>query len=432
MADGRGTSKDVFYMREPMMPPKFAVIQVGARLHYAAPAILEQAGMLQVLYTDAHSGSPAILPFRVIPQRFMPGGLRRLLSRHVPTTIPAAKVRSWIYPSFQIEQLNRFHPIARKKARFWHQHGIGGHWLANRAILEDYAGANALYVHPCASTDAVREARRRGMFVVVEAISHPLNKLVEAEEYRKFGRPSPEPEVEALDNIEFFKEEAIFADLVVAASPYVRDGLIDVGIDAKRISTVPYGIDSKFFNDTPTPQAGRILYVGNVGYLKGVPYLAEAARRLDTEGFECEIRAVGPHDPELIRRPEFVGPAYVGQVPRAEIKKEFLNADVFVFPSLSDGFGIVLLEAMAAGLPVICTPNCGAVVRDGIEGFVVPVRDAESLADRIRLLVGNRELRKRMGEAARATARRYSLEEYNRNFTKAVMTSLSGKQLNVI
>jgi glycosyltransferase involved in cell wall biosynthesis len=413
-------------MKESMIPPRFAVIQVGARLHYAAPAILEQAGMLQALYTDAHSGSPATYPLRAIPQRFMPGGLRRLLSRHVPSSIPAAKVRSWIYPSYQIERLNRFHPKARKRARFWHQHGIGGHWLANRAILEDFGGADALYVHPCASTDAVREARRRGMFVVVEAVSHPLNKLVEAEEYRKFGLPSPEPDDEVLDNLEFFKEEAILADLVLAASPYVRDGLIDVGIDAKRISTVPYGIDSKFFNDTPTPQPGRVLYVGNVGYLKGVPYLAEAARRLDADAFECEIRAVGPHDPELIRRSEFVGPEYVGQVPRTEVKEEFLNADVFVFPSLSDGFGIVLLEAMAAGLPVICTPNCGAVVRDGIEGFLVPVHDAEAIAERIKLLVANRDLRQRMGEAARVTARKYSLEAYNRDFTKSVMMKLSG------
>jgi glycosyltransferase involved in cell wall biosynthesis len=326
----------------------------------------------------------------------------------------------------QIEGLNRLRPKARKVARFWQKHQIGGHWLASRAIRDNFGGANALYVHPCTSTDAVREAKRRGLFVVIEAVSHPFNKVVEAEEYKRFGLPAPEPECEVLENIEYFKEEALLADLVLAASPYVQRGLIELGIDARRISIVPYGIDSSFFHSSPSPQSGRILFVGNVSYLKGVPYLAEAARRLHAEGIECEIRAIGATSSSLIRRSEFHGPKYVGQVPRSRIREEFLNGDIFVFPTLSDGFGIVLLEAMAAGLPVICTPNCGAVVSDGVEGFVVPTRNAEAIAEHIKLLVSNRDLRKRMGEAARVTARRYALEEYRRNFSEA----LEGKRLH--
>jgi glycosyltransferase involved in cell wall biosynthesis len=218
----------------------------------------------------------------------------------------------------------------------------------------------------------------------------------------------------------FFKEEALLADLVLAASPYVRDGLIELGIDPARIALVPYGLDAGFFDAPPEPEPGRILYVGNIGYLKGVPYLAEAARQLKAAGFDGEIRAVGPHDGRLILRPEFAGPNYLGQVPRSEVKGEFLKADVFVFPTLSDGFGMVLLEALSVGLPVVCTRNCAAVVKDGINGFVVPDRDAAPLAAGIRKIVEDRDLRKRMSEGALGLKPAFGLDAYQKRLVAAM------------
>jgi glycosyltransferase involved in cell wall biosynthesis len=404
------------------MELRFAVIQLGARLHYAVPAVLERAGMLQMLYTDAYADSPAFGPLRMLPSALQPRGVRRLLSRRVPAAISPAKVRSWIRPSFQIEWLNRRKPQRRKESRYWHDRQAGGHWLAQRAIADNFRGANALYVHPCVSTDAVREAKKRGMFVVLEAISHPFLKRVELAEYEKFGVTPPSecrPELNN-DNLAFFKEEALLADLVLAASPYVRDGLIELGLDSARCAVVPYGLDSEFYEKPQTPEPGRVLYVGNIGYLKGVPYLAEAARRLRAEAFPGEIRAVGFHDGGLTHRPEFIGPKYVGQIPRAEVKQEFLNADVFVFPTLSDGFGIVLLEAMAAGLPVICTPNCASVVRNGESGYVVPVRDAGALAIGIREIVTNRSVREAFSKEARRQVANFSLERYGARLLTAL------------
>jgi glycosyltransferase involved in cell wall biosynthesis len=402
------------------MQLRFAVIHLGARLHYAVPAALEKAGTLQVLYTDAHAESAAagfLRPFGTLPGA---SGIRRLLSRRIPASIPRSKIRSWVRPTFQIEWFTRRNPEARKKARVLSERRIGGHWLAQRAIADDFGGANALYVHPCVSTDAVREAKRRGMFVVLEAISHPFNKLVEKAEYERFGLPGPEPEAELRENIEFFKAEAELADLVLAASPYVREGLVELGLDPARIAVVPYGLDSAFFDATPEPVTGRVLYVGNIGYLKGVPHLAEAARRLKTQGFAGEIRAVGPHDGKLIHRPEFMGPNYVGQVPRSEVKHEFLGADLFAFPTLSDGFGVVLLEAMAAGLPVVCTRNCADVVRDGVNGFIIAPGDAEALASGIQRIVSDRGLRKTFSENARRAFAGYSLEAYSRRLIEAI------------
>jgi glycosyltransferase involved in cell wall biosynthesis len=94
------------------------------------------------------------------------------------------------------------------------------------------------------------------------------------------------------------------------------------------------------------------------------------------------------------------------------MRRHYRTADVFVLPTLCEGMALVHLEAMAAGVPVITTPNCGSVVRDGIDGFIVPVRDPDALADRIEQIVSDRALRQRMSEAARERAREYSLSRY--------------------
>jgi glycosyltransferase involved in cell wall biosynthesis len=107
-------------------------------------------------------------------------------------------------------------------------------------------------------------------------------------------------------------------------------------------------------------------------------------------------------------------------VPRSRVIDEFRRADVFVLPTLCDSFALVHLEAMACGVPVITTPNCGSVVRDGVDGFVVPIRDAEAIADTIELLLADRALRERMGQNARARAREFTWERYGERLLGAL------------
>jgi glycosyltransferase involved in cell wall biosynthesis len=402
---------------------KFAVVQIGARLHYAVPAVLAAAGSLEVLYTDACANSLNGSFIKHWPRALQSRALRRLTARTLPAIIPESRVRSSLWASLQIQLFDRLFPRRNKSARLAHRLCIGGHWLARQAVRDNCCGANALYVHPCASTDAVKAAKKRDIFVVIEAISHPFNKLVEQEEYRRFGMPLSHDPTEDQDNLAFFKEEIMLADRILAASAYVKSGLVELGIPADRIALVPYGLDAEFFDKTSAPVPGRVLYVGNIGYLKGVPYLAAAASRLREQGLKCELRAVGPFDPALVQRPEFQGLNYVGQVPRNEIKLEFLTADLFVFPTLSDGFGIVLLEALAAGLPVVCTPNCAGVVQSGHNGFVVPTRDPAALAARIREVVEDRPLREHLGRNARQSASEFTLEKYRTRLIAALQKS---------
>ena len=400
---------------------QFAMVHVGARLHYAVPEVLAAAGMLKVMFTDAHAGLPLVRLTKLVPPTLRSPALRRLQARHIPKAISPEHVRPWVYPTFQNEWFNRKYPDSSKLASFAFEKNIGGHWLAKKAIAENFGGANAFYALPCICTEAVREAKRRGLFVVYEAISHPFNMRTQKEEYQRLELPLTEGMDCIEENIKYFAEEAALADVVLAASEYVKRGLVELGIAPERIAVVPYGLDADFIGEEPKPVPGRLLYVGTIDAHKGMAYYAEAARALQAEGFKAEFRTIGPFSsPDVPSDPAFRGLDYVGQVPRAEVKREFARADVFVFPTLTDGFGMVLLEALFAGLPIISTPNCGDVVRDGFNGLVVPSHNAEALASAVREIVLNRALRDRMSENAFTLKKDFTLETYQDRLVLAI------------
>jgi glycosyltransferase involved in cell wall biosynthesis len=375
--------------------------------------------MLKAFVTDANA---ALEPGGVLARTtglIAPRALARLQARRIPADIPADSIHAYLAPTLQIAAADRLGPRIAKSARTLHRLGIGGNVLARRTIAADFFGADTIYVHPCVTTDAVFEARRRGLRIVLEAISHPFNKRVELAECARYGVRPDQSEAQVEDNIAFFREEAMVADVVLAASPYVSDGLVELGLPAERVAIVRYGLDQNFFADLEvSPVPGRVLYVGAVNYLKGVPTLATASRLLSADGIDVEV--AGPVSAEAAGRAEFSGPRYLGQVPRSQIRRHFAMADVFAFPSLSDGFGLVLLEAMAAGLPVVSTRNCADLVRDGENGFLVPDRDPEALAEAIRTIVRDRDLRGRFSCAARETAARHTLHTYAGALARAV------------
>ena len=110
----------------------------------------------------------------------------------------------------------------------------------------------------------------------------------------------------------------------------------------------------------------------------------------------------------------FKGPKYLGHIPRNEIIKEYLSADVFVLPTIADGFGLVHLEAMACGVPAVTTENCGSVVDHNIDGLIIPIRDPIAIADAILKIVENRDLRDKMSRAAKIKASKYTWSQYKK------------------
>ncbi|HEX2887130.1 glycosyltransferase family 4 protein [Vineibacter terrae] len=217
--------------------------------------------------------------------------------------------------------------------------------------------------------------------------------------------------------IERQTREAVLADRVIVPSDYVRDTMIENGRDPASIDLLPYPIDTKRFNPATTPRpehALRALFVGQIGMRKGVKYILEAAKLLARH--DIQIGLVGG----LVDGSDWLKP-YLGRyrhmanVPYAEMPAIFRDADIFVFPSLHEGSAMAVNEALASGLPVIVTPNAGSIARDGVEGFVVPIRDAAALADRMARLADDATLRQRMAAAARARAEAHDAAAYGRS-----------------
>ena len=406
---------------------RFAVIHVGSRNHYIVPVVLAQAGVLKALYTDfANVGFLKLISGLILglPSFFVPKAVRRLLSRNIPKEVPEDLVR--VFPGVSIRNFlsQKLFPHKLKSASFYYENEIGGHRLARLLINKNFEDCDSLYVHPCVSTNAIIEASRRNMFIVYEAISHPQCQNIDVEEHLKFNMNPPVSEIDREFNLSLFLKETRHAHQILAASRYLASGLQAIGLPKEKIFILPYGLPKNFFESPPSPIPGRVLFVGNVNLLKGIPYLAEAARILKSKNSSIEVRVVGPLQLDINTNPTFFGPNYIGQVPRGEVKREFLQADLFVFPTLSDGFGMVLIEALHADLPIIATSNCADVVEDGINGFIVPARDAEMLAHKILKIVENRGLRDLMSIESRKLATKFTQDIYRENLLK-IITSKS-------
>jgi glycosyltransferase involved in cell wall biosynthesis len=188
----------------------------------------------------------------------------------------------------------------------------------------------------------------------------------------------------------------------------------DVGVDSSKLIVTPLGVDLDMFYPRPRADDGlfRVLFVGQITQRKGISYLLEAATRAALP--DAELLLVGT--PVGGGRPweEYPRVRHLPHCRRAHLPSVYASADVYVLPSLVEGFPLTALEAMASGLPVVVSENTfgSDVVTDGDDGFIVPIRDADAIADRLKFLHASPEDRKRVGLAARRRATDFSWASY--------------------
>lgn len=212
------------------------------------------------------------------------------------------------------------------------------------------------------------------------------------------------------------------ATLVWVASSFARDTLEAAGVRAP-VRVVPYGFPVDEFPAKKQPPSGpfTVLSVGSHDLRKGTPYLLEAWRRARLR--DARLRLVGPMrlGDALLRR--YAGSfEHAGRLPRARLGAEYRAADLLVFPTLGDGFGLVIQEAMCSGTPVVATCCSGApeCIRDGEEGWLVPARDPDAVAERLRAAAADRDATFRTGQAARARAERWTWREAGEALARAL------------
>ena len=391
-------------------------------MHYAVPRILHEAGMLERLCTDICSakGWPSLL--HALPQRWLPKAAQRLAAR-VPEGIPSSRIVA--FNSFGY-QYARSLSKCRSSAETTNIALVFSRKFCELVLKCGFRETQGVYTFNSAGLEILQRARREGLRAVVEQTIAP--KRLEGELLSQERERFPKWESAQAENefaTQYAEREAAewqAADLVLCGSGFVRDGIARCGGPVEKCVVVPYGVDvSKQKAESRKQKTGgplRVLTVGAVGLRKGAPYVLEAAKQL--KGV-AEFRWVGGSNlnPAAIRELDHAIDL-TGPVPRSEVNQHFQWADVFLLPSICEGSATVTYEALAHGLPVVCTPNAGSVVRDPIEGFLVAMRDAKAIAAAIGRLAGSPDLRARMGQNARLRATEFTVEAYGQRLLSAL------------
>lgn len=389
------------------------VAQLGARMHYAVPRLLADSGQLHRLYTDTVGSSRWLQMLSSLPTALQPGALRRLLGR-IPGGIPPERITAFSLFGLQYFQRRKAarNPAERAAAHVW-----GGKTFCRLIIEHGLGDADTVFTYNCAGLELLEHARRRGLRTIVEQTICP--RIMEVELLREEADAFPawaETAATMADAQGFIDREFgewRVADLILCGSDFVRDGIAKCGGPVERSWVVPYGIDVAKFSMPPRRSHDgplRVLTVGSVGLRKGSPYVLAAARRMRGR---AQFRMVGnARLPEPVRRELADAVELLGVVPRTEILQHFAWADVFLLPSICEGSATAVYEAMAAGLPVVCTPNTGSVVRHGLDGYIVPIRDIDAVVAALEHLADDPELRATLAANARRRSAAFDLAGY--------------------
>lgn len=400
---------------------KYLVFQTGARRGYSVPAALARAGLLERFYTDI-AGNVGVGRLSSA-LTWVPGIAReagRLANRCVPAdVIPftktfagpwlRARLAHQILPLDPVSQFQRELAAAEQRGLRMYASGVGN--------------ATHLYSMLSEAGALMRLARRDGLKVVAEVYILISTERYLEEERRRFPQWEPErPNLSAL-RARMDQEQYLFNDVddyLCPSAAVAEDLVANWGVDASRCHLVPYGMNPAWLDQEPCPERGRILFVGTAELRKGIHYLAAAAAHLRTAGRGYQFRVAGHVSDSVRKQRACASLTFLDRVPRHLISREYRHADLFVLPSLAEGSAEVTYEALGAGVPLVVTHATGSVVRDGVEGLIVPERDPVALANAIESIIEDRERRDAMAAAARRRAQEFTWPQYGERLVQTL------------
>jgi starch synthase len=225
-------------------------------------------------------------------------------------------------------------------------------------------------------------------------------------------------------------EELELAEVVVVASTFTKSTLCAAPRCTAPVHVIPYGAPHSACSSAHArprdPHRLRVLFAGSLTQRKGLSYLLEAATTL---GPRIQLTLLGSKPGVACAALDEATRAHrwIPSLPHAQVLQEMAQHDVLVFPSLFEGFGLVILEAMSQGTPVIATAHTAApdLIEDGIDGFLVPIRDSAAIAARLERLLREPELLLAMSDAARKKAAAHSWLTYRRRLAALVHEALT-------
>ncbi len=388
-------------------PIRWIVSQIGARQHYGVPRGFHYKGHLRLFYTDAWCrwGSRQL---KRGPERF------RTFAGRFHSDLPSDKVVSFTTDALgaKVTQGAR----STTEDAYLHHLSIGADFArnVNRHLMRQNLdpAVDCFFGFDTGCLETLQLLRERNLRTVVDQIdpARVEEELVfrEAEKWPGWQKlPGRIPDA----YFDRLATEWKAADLVLVNSEWSKNALIAQGVAAEKLLIIPVAFEAEATAVAPRDFHRRpltVLWLGTVNLRKGIQYLVEAAHALKGENIRFVIAGpIAISEAAVASAPSSV--SFIGKVTRDQTAEWYRSADLFVLPTISDGFAITQIEAMAQGLPVVATPNCGAVVTHGIDGLIVPAADSVALAQAIAQLDAERDLLAEMSYFARLKSKTFHL-----------------------
>lgn len=351
--------------------------QLGAREHYAVPRALQLSGSLAEVITDLWI-RPGALPH--VWRRRLNGRFHRELESARVTAPNVAAL------TFELKSYAR-------RENGWRLIRDRNDWFQRRALdqlRKSGNGVDTVFAYSYAAEQIFKFARARGWRTVLGQIDPgPAEERVVNALHANSAPTQSKWKPAPADYWERWRKECDLADRIVVNSSWSRAGLLEEGVPAEKIHVVPLAYDASpesrafqrrypvaFTSERPL----RVLFLGQINLRKGAGELIEAAKLLADAPVECWF--VGPAQIEIPAGKTRI--RWFGPTPRVDVDRYYKDADVFVLPTLSDGFGLTQLEAQSWKLPVVASRHCGEVVEDGVNGVLLEEISAGSIADVLR------------------------------------------------
>jgi glycosyltransferase involved in cell wall biosynthesis len=308
-----------------------------------------------------------------------------------------------------------------------HPIGHANRWLMRTMARECHRSAvTVVHAYEDCSLWQFQEAKRLGKACVYDMpiCYYSAWQKTHAELHQKYSgwlRPNWSPAVHDMP-AEQKRQEMALADLTLVPSLYV-EATIREFYPHKEIARAPYGVDAEFWTPGPTnkpPGPLQFIYAGHASLRKGIPLLIEAWSKAELP--DAELTLVGPWMlADSKRRSLPPGIKWFPPCSPQALRDRYRESDVFVFPSFAEGFGLVLLEAMACGLPAIASEaTIGPEIITADSGFITPTGDFDRLVDLLRWFERHRNQLPAMGRQAREQAARWTWSNYRSLVMRAV------------
>jgi glycosyltransferase involved in cell wall biosynthesis len=389
------------------------VTHPGRQHSHQAALALAAAGMLAGYW----AGAPSLERHR----RLVPGPLWRRFVRYAPVPLPEERVRwtPWV------PALRRLGDLALSpRLAAWTDFlacRLFDRWAAARLRAGE---AGAVVACEISARDTFRRARRLGMVTILDAAA--THHRTQDRRHGFVEPPALHRRITAVKDAEL-----ALTDHVLTVSELARQSYVEAGMPVERVHCVPLGVDVDLFAPppaTPAEDEMTFAFAGAATRVKGLDLLLAAFTRLRQAEPAARLLVVGPPGDcsLLLGPPPPEGVTVLGPLPQAELAARLAAADCLVLPSRNESFGMVVPEALAAGVPVLVSDRVGAkdLVTADRTGWIVPVEDVEALAERMAWCIHHPEELRGMRADCRRAAEGAGWPAYHRRFAGLVRSLL--------